>query len=128
MNKKVAILFLCLLSLSWSVQANNFDDVLVQLKAGNASGLVRMFNSNVELTLLASEGIYSKQQAEVMLKNFFSQHPPKQVVLQHKGTSSKGAMYAIMIYESNSAKFRTYIFMKDNGNGMQINEFRIERD
>ncbi len=127
MNRKIAIA-LFLITINVVSYANNFDDVLQQLKAGNASGLVRMFNSNVELTLLATEGIYSKQQAEVMLRNFFNQHPPKQVALQHKGTSSKGAMYAIMIYESNTAKFRTYIFMKDNGNGMQINEFRIERD
>jgi hypothetical protein len=127
MNKKTAIA-LCLININIFAYANNFDDVLQQLKIGNASGLVKMFNNNVELTLLETEGIYSKQQAEVMLRNFFNQHPPKQVVLQHKGTSSKGAMYGIMIYESNTAKFRTYIFMKDNGYGMQINEFRIERD
>ena len=85
-------------------------------------------NSNVELTLLDNEGMYSRQQAEMMIKNFFSQNPPKNVTIQHKGSAAQGAKYAIANYESNGIKYRAYIFMKDVGNGLLIHELRFEKE
>jgi hypothetical protein len=108
--------------------ADGFDDVVNALKNGNASAVGRFFNSNVELTLLENEGVYSKQQAEIMLKTFFNQHPAKNVSIQHRGASSQGARYAIAVYEASDGRFRAYIFMKDAGQGLLIHELRIERE
>ncbi len=123
---RISLFALILLPLS--VWADGFDDLMLAMKNGQAAGITKFFNNNVELTLLDNEGIYSKLQAEQMLKNFFIQHPPKTVNIQHRGSSAQGAKYAIAIYEATNGKFRTYIFMKDNGNGLQVNEFRIERE
>lgn len=108
--------------------ADTFDDILTQMRAANAKELVKYFSGSVELTLLDNEGIYSKQQAEQMLRNFFNQNPPKNLNIQHKGASGQGAKYAIATYESANGKFRTYLFLKDSGNGLLIHEFRIERE
>jgi hypothetical protein len=102
--------------------------MMQSMKSSQTIGLTKFFSSSVELTLLENEGIYSKQQSEQMIKNFFVQHPPKNVNLQHKGSSAQGAKYAIITYEASNGKFRVYIFMKDNGQGLQVNEFRIERE
>lgn len=126
--KKIIFFFISLLSLSASAMADPFDDMVQAMKNAQTSGVTRFFSSSVELTLLENEGIYSKQQSEQMLKNFFAQHPPKNVNIQHKGSSAQGAKYAIITYEASNGKFRTYIFMKDNGQGLQVNEFRIERE
>jgi hypothetical protein len=113
---------------AFSSKADSFDDIMLAMKSGQTTGITKFFSSNVELTLLENEGIFSKQQSEQMLKNFFAQHPPKNVNIQHKGSSAQGAKYAIITYEATNGKFRTYIFMKDNGSGIQVNEFRIERE
>ncbi len=126
--KKFQIVLFALLISPFMSKADSFDDIMAAMKAGQTSGITKYFSSNVELTLLDNEGIYSKAQSEQMLKTFFAQHPPKSVSVQHKGSSAQGAKYAIIIYESSNGKFRTYIFMKDNGNGLQVNEFRIERE
>ncbi|OYU94437.1 MAG: hypothetical protein CFE21_15620 [Bacteroidetes bacterium B1(2017)] len=126
MKKLAMILLVLILNIAVS-KADSFDDIMQAMKNGQTSGITRFFSNSVELTLLENEGIYSKQQSEQMLKNFFSEHPPKSVNVQHKGSSAQGAQYAIIIYEATNGKFRTYIFMKDNGNGLQVNEFRIER-
>jgi len=126
--KKIQLVFLAFLFFPLVSLADPFDDIMAAMKLGQTSGITKFFSSNVELTLLENEGIYSKQQSEQMLKNFFIQHPPKNVNVQHKGSSAQGAKYAIIIYEAVNGKFRTYIFMKDNGNGLQVNEFRIERE
>jgi hypothetical protein len=126
--KKLLFVILTLTVSSFISKADSFDDMMLAMKNAQTAGVTKFFSSNVELTLLENEGIYSKQQSEQMLKNFFTQHPPKNVNIQHKGSSAQGAQYAIIIYESTNGKFRTYIFMKDNGKGLQVNEFRIERE
>lgn len=124
-------LFLAILLVIGSLQvasADVFDDVVAALKSGSAKEVSRYFNANVELTILSDEGVYSRQQAELVLKNFLSQNPSKAINIQHRGSSAQGAKYAIAVYECAQGKFRAYIFMKDSGSGMLVHELRIERD
>jgi hypothetical protein len=127
MLKKITLSLLTLVSLT-AMRADIFDTVVQTLKSGQAKEVAKYFNTNVALTMLNDEGIYSKQQAEVIMKNFFSQNPPKNVTIQHRGASAGGAKFAVAIYECAQGNFRAYIFMKDAGNGMLIHELRIEKD
>jgi hypothetical protein len=127
--KKLVVLSILIFGLcSFQTKLDSFDNIATAMRAGQVSVLTQFFSGSVELTLLDNEGIYSKQQAEQMLRTFFNQHPPKLVTIQHKGSSGQGAKYAIIIYEASNGKFRSYIFMKDNGKGMQVNEFKLERE
>lgn len=126
--KKLNVVFLFVFMIPLALRADSFDEIMQAMMSGNPQGITKFFSNSVELTLLDNEGVYSKSQSEQMLKSFFTQHPPKSVNIQHKGSSAQGAKYAILIYESSNGKFRTYIFMKDNGKGLQVNEFRIERE
>lgn len=119
-------LFSCLVS--FTAMADTFDDVVAAIKSANAKEVARYFNSSVELTVLNSEGVYSKQQAEIILKNFLAANPPKNVTVQHKGSSAQGSKYAIAVYECQQGKYRAYIFMKDSGAGMLIHELRFEKE
>lgn len=123
-------LFYTLLSclISVAALADNFDDVVTAIKNSNAREVAGHFNSTVELTVLNSEGVYSKQQAEIILKNFLAANPPKNVTIQHKGSSAQGSKYAIAVYECQQGKYRAYIFMKDSGAGMLIHELRFEKE
>jgi hypothetical protein len=108
--------------------ADTFDDVAVAIKSANAKEVAKYFNSSVELTVLDNEGVYSKQQAEVILKNFFSQNPPRSVLINHRGSSAQGSKYAIATYECQKGRYRAYIFMKDSGAGMVIQELKFEKE
>ena len=88
----------------------------------------KFFNNTVELTINDNEGVYSKQQAEMMVKNFLANNQPKNIVIQHRGSSGQSAKYAIANYETSQAKFRVYVFMKDSGGGMLVHEMRFEKE
>ena len=126
--KKIVLytLFSCLLS--FTTVADTFEDVVNAIKNSNSKEVARYFNSSVELTVLNSEGVYSKQQAEIILRNFLAANPPKNVSVQHKGSSAQGSKYAIAVYECQQGKYRAYIFMKDSGAGMLIHELRFEKE
>lgn len=110
------------------VSADTFDDVLAAMKTSNAKAVSTYFNTNIELTVPGSEGVYSKQQAEIILRSFFNQFPPTNITIQHKGSSGQSAQYVIAIYESAKSKYRAYIFMKDSGSGFKIHELRLEKE
>jgi hypothetical protein len=119
-------IFLCFVFVC--AYADTFDDVVVAIKGSNAKEVAKYFNSSVELTVLSNEGVYSKSQAEIILKNFLAANPPKNVTIQHKGSSAQGSKYAIAVYECQQGKYRAYIFMKDSGSGMLIHELRFEKE
>jgi pyridoxal/pyridoxine/pyridoxamine kinase len=121
-------LFYVLILLQLSVAADTFDEVVTAIKSANSAGVAKYFNSNVELTILTSEGVYSKQQAEIIVKNFLTSNPPKNVVIQHKGSSAQGSKYAIANYECAQGKYRVYIFMKESAGKMLIHELRFEKE
>ncbi|MBP9187366.1 MAG: DUF4783 domain-containing protein, partial [Bacteroidia bacterium] len=52
------------------VFADSFDDIINALKGANVKEVSKFFNNTVELTINDNEGVYSKQQAEMMVKNF----------------------------------------------------------
>ena len=69
-------------------------DISNALKIGSSSLLAKYFNSSIKLTLIDNEDMFSKEQAEQIIKNFFIHHPPKSFVIKHEG-GKEGSQYFI---------------------------------
>lgn len=103
------------------------DDVAAAVKTGNASNVSKFFSANVDLKILDKEDVYSKTQAELILKDFFSKNPMKSFAIIHKGTSKNGDQFAIGTYETSTGKkFRSYFLFKKETTGLTIQQFRFE--
>ena len=63
-----AALFFMLSSFS---QASSLDDVISALRNGNSTDLARYVDNNIELSLPSKTDNYSRQQAVVILQDFF---------------------------------------------------------
>ena len=118
-------LLLFLLLIPFISKADVFDDVVLTIKSNKSDVVSKFLNANVEITLLETESLCSKAQAEQMLKKFFDTYPSKVINIKHRGASAQGAKYAIASYETESGlKLRLYIFMKNN----LIHELKVERE
>ena len=103
------------------------DDVSAAVKTGNAANVAKYFSANVDMKILDKEDVYSKAQAELILKEFFTGNPLKSFAIIHKGTSKNGDQFAIGTYESTAGKkFRTYFLFKKEGTGLTIQQLRFE--
>ncbi len=103
------------------------DDVSSAVKTGNASNVAKYFSANVDVKILEKEDVYSKAQAELILKDFFSKNPVKSFSVIHKGTSKNGDQFAIGTYENTSGKkFRSYFLFKKEGSNLTIQQLRFE--
>lgn len=102
------------------------DEIILSLKSGNAKVLSGYFNQNVELVVLDSDNIYSKAQAQQIVGNFFSGHPPENFTIIHQG-GREGAKYVIGNLETKNGKFRVYFLLKQSEGKNYIHQLRIEK-
>lgn len=128
--KKATKLLLVLLLAAGSVTAylDIYQDISNAIRSGEAKAVARFFSTTVDLTILNQEEVYSKAQAEQVLRDFFSKNTPRTFNLIHKGVSKEGAKYAIgNLVTAQGAQFRTYFFVKQSPSGEVIQELRFEK-
>lgn len=103
------------------------NDIAAAIRTGNARQLSVFFNNNVDLTVLGKEEMYSKAQAEQILRDFFSKNPPRSFNLKHHSSNPTAAQYGIGTYVNTlNARFRIYFLIKKIGNQSFIQQFSIE--
>jgi hypothetical protein len=97
------------------------------LKAGNSIQLSRYFNTSIELAIPEKEDIYSSQQAELIIKDFFSKHVPSNFTVLHKG-GKDGSQYAIGNLTTSNGNFRVTLLIKIRDNKPYIHQLRFEQE
>ena len=106
--------------------ADAADDVQNLVKAGNSKEIAKMMASTVEMTILADENVYSKVQAEAILKDFFLKHTPTAVKLVHKLTSNPNYRFTVLLLTTSNGIFRVSYAMKNNDGTFLLTEMRFE--
>ncbi|MEI9911250.1 MAG: DUF4783 domain-containing protein [Bacteroidota bacterium] len=120
-----SLLAASMVMLSSFVQPGTIDEVIGALKSGDATGLSKYFDDNVELTLPVKSDSYSKAQAQVILKDFFDNNNVRGFELKHKG-DSPGGHYCIGTLQTKSGNFRAHVFLKSKGNKEVVKEIRFQ--
>lgn len=124
---KTFIAVICSVSVfTIQTQAQSFENIANSIRTGNSSALAASFQGNVEITIKDAGNSYSKSQAEMVLKNFFSTHQPKSFAIAHEGTSPEGSKYFIGTLLTASGNYRVYVYAKATGGAMAIQEIRFE--
>lgn len=101
------------------------DEIINAFKAGNAAQVAKFFDNTVEISLPEKTNSYSRSQAEMVLKDFFTLNPVKSFNVLHKGQNA-GSEYFIGQYISKNHTYRTTVFMKQKDNRQVIQEIRFE--
>lgn len=108
--------------------ADIVNDLTALLKASNTSEISKHFASTVELIILDEEDVYSKVQAEIILKDFLYKHKPVSAKVVHRLDSNPNYRFAVIELDTENGKFRTTISLKDTAGHFLITEMRIEFD
>ncbi len=122
------LFFLIISSYAQSVVESTIPDVIGNaIKTGNAKELAKYFNQNVELIIQNEENVYSKAQAELILKDFFLKNTPSDFAILHQG-GKEGAKYAIGSIKTTTGIFRVYFLLKIKNEQIYIHQLRIEKE
>jgi hypothetical protein len=104
---------------------SSIDEVITAMKAGNAADVARFFDNTVEINMPDKSNSYSRSQAELVLKDFFSSGPVKSFTVIHKGENA-GSQYCIGTLVTKNSTYRTTIFMKQKGDKQFLQEISFE--
>ena len=125
--KLIALLLFAVCSTVWAMDI--YDEVATAIRSGDSKQLATYFGSSVDLTVINQEDVYSKAQAELIVKDFFARNPPKSFTLLHKGSSKEGTVYGIgNMLSTNGKNFRTSFFLKMSSGRQLIQELRFETE
>lgn len=115
-----------LILLSSFEQTSTIDAVIGALRSGNSSQLSGYFDETVELTLPDKSDSYSKAQAQLIVKDFFSNNGVQGFDLKHKGGDTQGAHFCIGTLKTSAGNFRTNVFMKLKSGKEVVKEIRFQ--
>ena len=93
-------------------QDETVKDIGTAIKAGSAKELIKFCNNTVEIKIDGESSNYSKAQAEVILRNFFTKTPPKNFSYIHQGASPEGLKYTIGRYTHADGAYRVVMVIK----------------
>lgn len=111
-------------------QTNDLPDTIrTAIEEGNAKDLAAHFNVSLKLVIKEKEGVYSKNQAEQILKSFFETNVPRKFTIKHSGENKeKGIGFAVGSLETAQGPFRITLLLQKQGESLSIHQLRIEED
>ena len=93
------------------------DKITLSIKNSSSKDLAQYFDNSVEIKLGDSRGDYSKNQAEIVMRDFFKKFPAINFIVLQQGESAEKISYLIGKYQSKSDTFRVLVkgkFKVDN--------------
>ena len=102
------------------------DAISNATRNGDAAALASYFNTKIEMVLPDKSGVFSKEQAKFLIKDFFDKHPPTSFQIIHQG-ERENATFAIGRYNYNKGQYRLVFLTKNNGQQTLIHQLRVEK-
>jgi hypothetical protein len=125
---RIFIFFLLIASTARAQHADIIDTITGYFKVAETEKLSALFSSPVELNILSEENSYSRAQAELIMRNFFSKNKPASIKVIHRLTSNPNYKLAVLSMQTAKDKFRISISLRNSGEKLLIREIRIEYD
>lgn len=128
MNKhlRLVVIAVSLFLVSFTSWFYSIDDVVVAMRSGNANQLSRYFDARIDISLPGKSDNYSKSQAEMILKDFFSTNKVKNFQIKHRGENKDGSLFCVGTLTTSNGSFRTKFFMKQKGDQQVVQEMGFE--
>ncbi len=125
MKRFFALIFIGALLNSFTF-LSSIEEVITAMKAGSATNIARFFDNTVEINTPDKSNSYSKTQAELVLKDFFSTNVVKSFAVNHKGENS-GSQFCIGTLVTKGSTYRTTVFMKLKGDKQLLQTITFEK-
>ncbi|WP_187174278.1 DUF4783 domain-containing protein [Algoriphagus sp. AK58] len=96
------------------------DPVISAIQGGSSSELARYFNPSISLNINGQQGDYSKNQAEIVLRDFFKKNPPQGFALVFKNENNTSVSTYIGEYASAQSLYKVFIKVSQADNQFRI--------
>lgn len=103
----------------------SLDDITYAIRLGNAGELSRYLDNRVDISLPEKSDNYSKIQAEMIIRDFFTTNGVRNFVVRKLGFSG-GSEYCVGILQTRNGDYRTTLFIRQKGDRQLLQELRFQ--
>ncbi|HXB94227.1 MAG TPA: DUF4783 domain-containing protein [Puia sp.] len=121
----LAVLMLSLVLVSFR-PSYTIDDITYAIRLGNVGELSRYLDSRVDISLPDKSDSYSKIQAEMIIRDFFSTNGVQNFTVKHRGTNGGGSEFLVGVLQTKNGDYRTTLFVKQKGDKQLLQEIRFQ--
>jgi hypothetical protein len=115
----------------FTVQAQNrapLEDMVNALKNDRVADMVKYFDSFVPITINNTQSIYSHNQAEIVLRDFFEKNNPKDFTVLENGAPDNTSKFVIGRFTTpDGSKYNVYILMRLKGTFV-LQEIKLNKE
>ena len=114
---------------AWSTNtnSNSLEGIKTVFQSGSSKELAKYFDSGIDININGNQGDYSKNQAELVMRDFFKKFPPVEFQLLHQGSNTDQVIYYIGNYKSEETFFRVFIKGKKENETIKVYSLDIVR-
>ena len=102
------------------------DDITGAIRVGNAGELSQFLDSRVDISLPEKSDTYSKIQAEMIIRDFFSTNGVQNFLIKHTGPNGGGSVFCVGVLQTRNGDYRTTLFIKQKGDKQLLQELRFQ--
>jgi Domain of unknown function (DUF4783) len=129
--KRLLLLVSCTLML-FTVRAQSgatpIEDMVNAMKNSRVSDMAKYFDTFVPITINNNQTVYSHNQAEIVLRDFFEKNSPANFTATDNGSPDNTSKFVIGNFSTpQGVKYSVYILLKLKGNFM-IQDLRINKE
>ncbi|MCX6287516.1 MAG: DUF4783 domain-containing protein [Bacteroidetes bacterium] len=130
MFRHTTIIFFSCMLMSWHAfcQADPSSEIIDVLRKGNSSGLGKYFNEMVDLNIPGFKELYSKTQAERIIKDFFSNKPVSSVSVNREGNSPDGSKYTMGSLTAGGKKYNLFFLLRKSNGEYRIYQLHLQSE
>lgn len=90
--------------------------------------MVKYFDRVVDVTINSDQSTYSRSQAEMVVKSFFSKNQAHSFFVRHKGVAaSDNSVFVIGELKTANGPYRVYIFFKQRDKNYWLQQIKFEQ-
>jgi hypothetical protein len=101
------------------------DDITYAIRLGNAGELSQYLDNRVDISLPEKSDSYSKIQAEMIIRDFFSTNGVRNFVVRKMGYSGS-TEYCVGVLQTRNGDYRTTLFIRQKGDRQLLQELRFQ--
>jgi hypothetical protein len=125
--KKAFLTFACSLLVVAAQAQSVLEDVVNAIRNSNVVTLEKYYDNVVPITINNTQSAYSRTQASLVLKDFFSKNVPKDILILNSGSATANSQFAIGTLTTSSGTFNIYILLKSKDNVFLLQELRLNK-
>ena len=103
----------------------NMDAVVTAIRSGNVNQLSPFFDVRVDISLPYKTDTYSKEQAEMVIGDFFSNNEVQNFKITQQGEST-GTFFCAGLLQTRAGNYRTTLYFKHKGDKNYLQEIRFQ--